>query len=79
MARDQALNEAVAAARARGAIVIVITHRPMALSQLDQVAILAEGQIKATGSRDDVLRAIIRQGGTPLIREPQATATGARG
>ena len=45
-AGDEALNEAILAVRRRGGIVIVITHRPAALSQVDLVAIMDGGRLK---------------------------------
>ena len=48
-AGDEALNRAILAVRERGGIVVVITHRPAALGQVDQVAILEAGRLKTSG------------------------------
>ena len=55
-AGDEALNEAILAVRQRGGIVIVITHRPAALGQVDRVAIMDGGRLKTIGPRDEVLQ-----------------------
>lgn len=57
----QALNRAIAAARADGKIVFVISHRPSALTECNLVLILEGGQMRAFGSRDEVLNKFIRQ------------------
>lgn len=53
---EMALARAIALARSRGAIVIVIAHRPSALASIDQVLVLAGGQVRAFGPKDQVLR-----------------------
>ena len=60
-AGDEALNQAILAVRKRGGIVVVITHRPAALGQVDQVAIMEEGRIKAVGPRDEVLQSVMKR------------------
>jgi ATP-binding cassette subfamily C protein len=57
---DRALTDAIAAARKRGAIVIVIAHRPSALAAVDQVLVLSDGKQMRFGAKDEVLRAVIR-------------------
>lgn len=53
---DVALHQAVLDAKARGAIVILVAHRPSALAACDKVLFLADGVQKAFGPRDEVLR-----------------------
>ncbi|MFG1477072.1 type I secretion system permease/ATPase [Xanthobacter sp. V4C-4] len=55
-AGDAALAAAVRAARARGAVVVLITHRPAAVSACNKVLILEDGRQRAFGPRDAVLR-----------------------
>jgi ATP-binding cassette subfamily C protein len=57
---EAALARAIAAMRARGSIVIVITHRPSTLAQLDLLLVLGDGQVQAFGPRDDVLRKTVQ-------------------
>jgi ATP-binding cassette subfamily C protein len=71
-AGDEALNQAILSVRKRGGIVIVITHRPAALGQVDQVAIMEEGRIKAMGPRDEVLQSVMKRNNVPApARQPQ--------
>ena len=53
---DAALTAAIAGVRARGGIVVVVAHRPSALASIDQVLILADGQVQAFGPKEEVLR-----------------------
>jgi len=52
---DQALNQAVARARARGAIVIMVAHRPSALAEIDKLLWLDNGVVRAFGPKAEVL------------------------
>jgi len=54
-AGDLALNRAIAAARARGAIVVIVAHRPGALAEVDRVLWLEGGTVRAAGPRDAIL------------------------
>lgn len=53
---DAALTAAITGIRARGGIVVVIAHRPSALASINQVLILADGQVQAFGPKEEVLR-----------------------
>lgn len=53
---EAALTGAIRNARANGAIVVVIAHRPNALIAVDQVLVLANGAAVACGPRDEVLK-----------------------
>ncbi|MGK6317811.1 type I secretion system permease/ATPase [Neorhizobium sp. DT-125] len=53
---EMALTNAIAAARERGSIVVVIAHRPNALAAVDHALVLAQGRVVAFGPRDEVLR-----------------------
>ncbi len=54
-AGDDALAQAIAGVRARNGIVIVIAHRPSALAGLDQLLVMAAGQLKAFGAKNEIL------------------------
>lgn len=54
---DAALSRAIMGVRERGGIAIVIAHRPSALAAVDKVLVLAAGEMKAFGPKEDVLRA----------------------
>jgi ATP-binding cassette subfamily C protein len=68
---DEALTAAIRAVRARGGIVVVVTHRPAALAGIDQVAVMAEGRIKSLGPKDQVLQQVMRQGGLPAVQKQE--------
>jgi PrtD family type I secretion system ABC transporter len=52
---EQALLAAIAAAAQRGAIVILVAHRPSALAVTNKVLYLSNGKARAFGGRDQVL------------------------
>lgn len=52
---EQALIQAVSGARAGGATVVMISHRPALLAGCDKIAVLVDGQIQQFGARDEVL------------------------
>jgi ATP-binding cassette subfamily C protein len=60
---DEALTQAILTARRRGAIVIVIAHRPAALNGVDMVLAMAHGRVQAFGPKEEVLRAVLQGGG----------------
>ena len=57
---DQALAEAILAIRNRGGIAVVVAHRPSALAAVNKVLVLAEGQCRAFGAKDEVLRSVLQ-------------------
>lgn len=59
----QALNEAVRAAKARGAAVVLMAHRPAALQECDLLMVLKDGAVTAFGPRDSILRDAVRNAG----------------
>jgi ATP-binding cassette subfamily C protein len=67
---ERALLDAVKAAKARGAVVIMVAHRPSALTHCDKVLLLANGAQQAYGPREETLRKILAPA------QPAATAPG---
>ena len=59
-AGDAALTEAILSVRKRGGIAVVIAHRPSALAAVNKVLVLANGQTRAFGPKDEVLRNILQ-------------------
>ena len=57
---DQALADAILSIRNRGGIAIVIAHRPSALAAVNKALMLSNGQVRAFGARDDVLRSVLQ-------------------
>lgn len=55
---DAALSQAIKQASARGATVVVITHRTSVLSVTNKILVLRDGQQQAFGPRDEVLAAL---------------------
>jgi ATP-binding cassette subfamily C protein len=73
-AGDDALNQAILGVRKRGGVVVVVTHRPAALGNVDLVGIMEAGRIKSIGPRDEVLKTVMR---TPVGTPVPAAATAA--
>lgn len=72
-AGDIALANTLANLRKTAATVIVITHRPNILGQVDKILLLAEGQAAFYGPRDEGL-AMLTGGGRKPAPAPQAAA-----
>ncbi|WP_159981796.1 MULTISPECIES: type I secretion system permease/ATPase [unclassified Novosphingobium] len=57
-AGEDALVEAVRAAKQRGAIVIIVGHRPTVFAHVDHIMIMADGQLMQMGERTEMLKRI---------------------
>lgn len=57
-AGETALMQAVAQLKARGATVMLITHRTSIISAVDKLLLMVEGAVQLYGPRDQVLQAI---------------------
>lgn len=57
-AGERALVQAVLNFKKMGATVVLITHRSGILGVTDRILLLVEGQVRAFGARDEVLRAL---------------------
>lgn len=55
---EAALTASLQAAKARGAIVIIVAHRPSAIAAADKILFLQNGRQSAFGPKDEVLRNI---------------------
>jgi ATP-binding cassette subfamily C protein PrsD len=72
---DAALAEAIALAKGRGAVVLVVAHRPGILAIVDKVLVMREGRQIAFGPRNEVLAELepVKPGGNVrTIRMPVA-------
>jgi len=58
---DEALTRAVRAARERGAIVVVVAHRPIGIEAVDQLLVLKDGRVQAFGPKEQVLGQVLQQ------------------
>src|SRR5262249_51225859 len=52
---DEALTRALLHLRARGAVAVVVVHRPSALAAIDLVMVMKQGRAVDYGPKDDVL------------------------
>ena len=55
----KALNQVVANMKELGKAVILTTHRPTAIGQMDRLLVLEDGAMAAEGPRDDVLKTMM--------------------
>lgn len=55
---EAALARAIGAARARGAIVVMITHRTGLIAACNRLLVVEDGRARAFGPRDEVMRAL---------------------
>jgi ATP-binding cassette, subfamily C, type I secretion system permease/ATPase len=62
---DAALHQAILDLKSRGAIVVLIAHRPSVLAICDHVLLLAGGMQQDFGPRDEILRKVIPQRAAP--------------
>jgi ATP-binding cassette subfamily C exporter for protease/lipase len=70
-AGDAALIDALRGLKARGATVVVMTHRTSVLSAMDKVLLLVDGAQQAFGPRDEVMAALQKAQAQP---QPQGQA-----
>ena len=57
---DEALTRAVRGARERGAIVVVVAHRPIGIEGVDQILVLRDGRVQAFGPKETVLAQVLQ-------------------
>ena len=55
---EAALVSAIRTARARGAVVVLIAHRPSMVSFADKILVLEHGTVRHFGPRDEVMRLV---------------------
>jgi PrtD family type I secretion system ABC transporter len=70
---EVALSEALVKIKERGGIVIVIAHRPRALSAVDSVGVVQAGKLVALGPKDEILKDTVRP-----VKFPAVAGGGAR-
>jgi ATP-binding cassette subfamily C protein len=57
---DEALSRAIRGARERGAIVVVVAHRPIGIEAVDQILVLRDGRMQAFGPKETVLAQVLQ-------------------
>jgi ATP-binding cassette subfamily C protein len=73
---DEALTQAVAGVRARGGIVIVVAHRPSAITAVDLILVLNKGRMHHFGPKDEVLAKVSPRPAQPLQVVPNTGRAG---
>src|ERR1700678_99998 len=58
---DEALTRAIRASRERGAIVVVVAHRPIGIEAVDQLLVLKDGRMQAFGPKETVLGQVLQR------------------
>ena len=53
---DAALAKAVQGLKAKGATTVIVAHRPSAIAFVDKLLLLADGEVRAFGPRDEILK-----------------------
>ncbi|NCF54279.1 MAG: ATP-binding cassette domain-containing protein, partial [Bacteroidetes bacterium] len=57
---SEALNEAIKEMKSDGKAIIIMTHRPLAISQCEKLVVLTQGLMRGYGPRDEVLKRFIK-------------------
>ncbi len=58
-----ALNQAIKAAKAGGASVFIMAHRPAAIAECDFLMVMKDGAVQTLGPRDQILRETLKNAG----------------
>ena len=62
---DEALTRAILGLRARGAIAVVVAHRPSAISGVDYILVMAKGRQQQFGPKEEVLTRVAQPPAAP--------------
>jgi len=62
---DEALTRAILGLRARGAITVVVAHRPSAIAGVDYILIMAKGRQQQFGPKEEILTRVTQANTTP--------------
>lgn len=57
---SEALNAAIRTMKEEGRSVVIMTHRPVAISECDRLMVVETGQVKALGPRDEIIRSMMK-------------------
>ncbi|MCS3445583.1 MULTISPECIES: type I secretion system permease/ATPase [Bradyrhizobium] len=63
---DEALTRAVRGARERGAVVIVVAHRPIGIEGVDHLLVLKDGRMQTFGPKEAVLAQVLQRAAPPV-------------
>jgi len=56
---DEALTQAILGIRARGAVAVVVAHRPSAIAGVDYILVMAKGRQQQFGPKEEILNRMI--------------------
>jgi PrtD family type I secretion system ABC transporter len=62
---DEALTRAILGLRARGAITVVVAHRPSAIAGVDYILIMAKGRQQQFGPKEEILTRVTQANAAP--------------
>jgi PrtD family type I secretion system ABC transporter len=62
---DEALTRAILGLRARGAVVVVVAHRPSAIAGVDYILIMGKGRQQQFGPKEEILTRVTAQAQPP--------------
>ncbi len=71
---SEALNAAVMETKAAGGAVLIMTHRPTAISACDRLLILDGGRVAALGPKDEIIRKTMRNANAVIASQPLRAA-----
>ena len=57
---SEALNAAIRTMKSEGRSVIIMTHRPVAISECDRLLVVDGGAVKSYGARDEVIKSMMK-------------------
>jgi ATP-binding cassette subfamily C protein len=75
-AGGEALMSAIKQFKETGRLVVIMAHRPAAISECDMLLVLQDGEAQAFGPRDEVLRAQVRNHASIAPIRPQSAEGG---
>ena len=62
---DEALTRAILGLRTRGAIAVVVAHRPSAIAGVDYILVMAKGRQQQFGPKEEVLTRVAQPPAAP--------------
>ena len=54
------MNAAIRTMKSEGRSVVIMTHRPVAISECDRLMVVEGGQVKAIGPRDEIIKSMMK-------------------
>ncbi|MDA9865407.1 type I secretion system permease/ATPase [bacterium] len=60
---SEALNTAIRTMKSEGRSVVIMTHRPVAISECDTLMVVDDGKVKALGPRDEIIKSMMKNAG----------------